>query len=91
MNFHYTFKELATMEYEDVISSKLKPLQETFERYIEELKRQSIGNKTRTSLLTSIDDCVEFIVKVIEGESSLKTQTEYINYWISKLMLCQKR
>ena len=91
MNFHYTFKELATMEYEDVISSKLKPLQETFERYIEELKKQSIGNKTRTSLLTSIDDYVEFIVKVIEGESSLKTQTEYINYWISKLMLCQKR
>ena len=79
------------MEYEDVITSKLKPLQETFEIYIEELKRQSIGNKTRTALLTSIDDYVEFIVKAIEGESSLKTQTEYINHWISKLILYQKR
>jgi hypothetical protein len=44
----YTFQELATMDYEDIISSKLDALKETFERDIEELKRQSIGNKTRT-------------------------------------------
>ena len=37
----YAFKEIATMEYDDIISTKLKPLQETFERNIEELERQS--------------------------------------------------
>ena len=86
----YTFKELATMEYEDIISSKLKTLQETFERNIQGLKSQSIGNKTRTALLGSMDEDVEFIVKGIVEESSLKTQTEYINHWMSKLILCQK-
>jgi hypothetical protein len=86
----YTFKELATMEYEDIISSRLKAMQETFERDIEELKAHSVGNKTRTALLRSMGDDVEFVAKAIVDESSLKTQTEYINHWISKLILCQK-
>jgi hypothetical protein len=43
---------------------------------------------TRTRLLNSTDN-VEFIVKGIIDESSFKTQTEFINHWISKLKLCQ--
>jgi hypothetical protein len=70
------------------IASKLKPLQESFRNHIEELRRKSVGNNTRMHLLDSTDD-VEFVMKGIIDESSLKTQTEYINHWISKLKLCQ--
>jgi hypothetical protein len=56
---------------------------------IEELKLQSVGNITRTHLLNSTDN-VEFIVKAIIDESLLKTQTEFINHWIAKMILCQK-
>ena len=84
-----TFEELGIMDIED-ISSKLECLRKTFETDIEELKGQSVGNKTRTALLNSMDNDVEFIVKGIVEESSLKTQTEYINHWISKLILCQQ-
>ena len=73
----------------DEISSKLKSLEETFTNRIQEFKLQSVGNITRTQLLTSTDN-VEFIIKAIADESSLKTQTEFINHWIAKMILCQK-
>jgi hypothetical protein len=74
----------------DDISSMLNLLEESFQKHIEELKRQSVGNKTRTNLLNTTDN-VEFIVKgIIIDESSLKSQTEFINHWIAKLILCQK-
>jgi hypothetical protein len=79
---------LAQQDLED-ISSKLKFLEETFQNRIEELKLQSVGNKTRTHLLNATDN-VEFIVKAIIDESLLKTQTEFINHWIAKMVLCQK-
>jgi hypothetical protein len=65
-----TFEELGIMDIED-ISSKLECLRKTFETDIEDLKGQSVGNKTRTALLNSMDDDVEFIVKGIVEESSL--------------------
>ena len=40
--------------------------------------------------MTNDIDTAEFIVKGIVDKSYLKTQTEYINYLISKLILCQK-
>jgi hypothetical protein len=73
----------------DDISSRLKFLEETFKTRNEELSQQSVGNKTRTQLLSSTDD-VEFIVKAIVDESSLNTQTEFLNHWIAKMTLCQK-
>lgn len=69
---------LTELNLED-ISTKLKLLEEIFEEYIKELKQQSIGNITGTQLLSSTSD-VQFIVKGITDESSLKTQTEYINH-----------
>ncbi|MGB8934848.1 MAG: hypothetical protein WCC17_07060 [Candidatus Nitrosopolaris sp.] len=71
------------------ISSRLKSLEERFQNDIKGLTELSVGNKTRTDLLRSVNT-VEFILKGIVNESSLKTQTEYINYLISKLILCQK-
>jgi hypothetical protein len=82
------FEELAAKDCND-ISSKLEVLERTFEKHIEELKALSIDNKTRTALLTSTSN-VEFILKGIVDESSLKTQSEYLNHWIAKLILCQK-
>lgn len=79
---------LAEKRLEDIASTQ-QLLEESFLEHIEELKQQSLGNKTRTKLLNSTDN-VEFIVKGIIDESSLNTQTEFINHWISKLLLCQK-
>ena len=79
---------LAQLNLED-ISSKLNYLEETFNDRLEELKLQSIGNITRTHLLNSTDNA-EFIVKAIIEESLLKTQTEFIDHWIAKMILCQK-
>jgi hypothetical protein len=62
---------LAQQDLEDSISSKLKFLEETFKDRIEELKLQSVGNKTRARLLSSTDN-VEFMLKAIDDES-LKT------------------
>jgi hypothetical protein len=83
-----SLEDLAEWQLED-ISSTQERMQESFLTDIRELKEQSVGNNTRTKLLNSTDS-VEFIVKGIIDESSLKTQTEFINHWISKLLLCQK-
>jgi len=90
------FNRLSLSNFEDMagksnkdISSRLKSLEERFENDIKGLTELSVGNKTRTELLRSANT-VEFILKGIVNESSLKTQTEYINYLISKLILCQK-
>jgi hypothetical protein len=77
---------LAQQDLEDI--SKLKFLEEDFTDRIEKLKL-SVDNKIRTHLLNSTDN-VEFIVKAIIDESLLKTQTEFINHWIAKMILCQK-
>ena len=82
------FEDMARKSSKD-ISSRLKFLEERFENDIKGLTELSVGNKTRTDLLRSANT-VEFILKGIVNESSLKTQTEYINYLISKLILCQK-
>src|SRR5437879_10872773 len=82
------FEDMAEKNNDD-ISFRLKFLEERFENDIQELTELSIGNKTRIKLLRSANS-VEFILKGIVDESSLKTQTEYINYLISKLILCQK-
>ena len=82
------FEDMARKSSKD-ISSRLKSLEERFENDIKGLTELSVGNKTRTDLLRSANT-VEFILKGIVNESSLKTQTEYINYLISKLILCQK-
>jgi hypothetical protein len=78
---------LAELNLED-ISAKLNLLEGIFEEYIKKLKQQSIGNITRTHLLGSNNDA-EFVAKAITDESSSKTQTEYINHRIAKLILCQ--
>ncbi|MGA7369273.1 MAG: hypothetical protein WBX01_09095, partial [Nitrososphaeraceae archaeon] len=83
-----SLESLAELNLEN-ISIELKLLEGIFEEDIKELKQKSVGNKTRTRLLSSIND-VEFIVKAITDESSLTTQTEYVNHWIAKLILCQK-
>jgi hypothetical protein len=57
---------LAQLDLE-IISSKLKFLEEDFTDRIEKLKLHSVGNKTRTHLLNSTDN-VEFIVKAIIDE-----------------------
>jgi hypothetical protein len=82
------FEDMAGKSNED-ISSRLKSLEVRFGNDIEELTQLSVGHKTRTKLLHSANT-VEFILKAIVDESSLDTQTEYINYLISKLILCQK-
>jgi len=90
------FNRLSLSNFEDMagksnkdISSKLKSLEVRFGNEIQELTELSVGNKTRTKLLCSANT-VEFVLKGIVDESCLKTQTEYINYMISKLILCQK-
>jgi len=82
------FEDMAGKSNED-ISSRLKFLEERFENDIQELIELSNDNKTRTKLLHSVNT-VEYLIKGIVDESSLNTQTEYINYLISKLILCQK-
>jgi hypothetical protein len=82
------FEDMARKNSKDV-SSRLTSLEERFENDIKGLTELSVGNKTRTELLRSVNT-VEFILKGIVNESSLKTQTEYINHLISKLILCQK-
>jgi hypothetical protein len=82
------FDDMAGKKNED-ISSRLKFLEERFENDIQELTELSVGNKTRTKLLHSANT-VEFILQGIVDESSLNTQTEYINYFLSNLILCQK-
>jgi hypothetical protein len=82
------FEDMARKSSEDIYS-RLKTLEKRFENDIKGLTELSIGNKTRTELLRSANT-IEFILKGIVSESSLKTQTEYINYLISKLILCQK-
>jgi hypothetical protein len=74
-------EDLSQLNLED-ISSKLNLLEEMFGKHIKELKAQSVGNITRTRILSSSSD-VEFIAKAIVDESSLKTQTEFINHWIA--------
>ena len=71
------FEDMAGKNNED-ISSRLKFLEERFENDIQELTELSLGNKTRTKSLHSANT-VEFILKGIVDESSLKTQTEYMN------------
>jgi hypothetical protein len=70
------------------ISSRLKSLEVRFENDIKELIELSAGSKLRTRLLRPAS--AEFILKGMVNESSLTTRTEYINYWMSKLILCQK-
>jgi hypothetical protein len=88
------FECLAERNCED-ISSRLELLEESFQKHIEELKRQIVDNNgydnpIQTNLLDNTDN-VEFIKKgIIIDESSLTTQTEFINHWISQFMLCQK-
>jgi len=82
------FEDMAGKSNED-ISSRLKSLEVRFGNDIEELTQLSVSHKTRAKLLHSANT-VEFILKGIVDESSLNTQTEYINYLISKLILCQK-
>ena len=82
------FEDMAGKSNED-ISSRLKFLEEGFENDIEELTQLSDGNKTRIKLLRSANT-VDFVLKGIVDESSLKIQTEYINCLISKIILCQK-
>jgi hypothetical protein len=87
----YNFEQLGAMDYEDIVSPKLKSLEETFEGDIEEVKGLSVGNNEVASFIQSVDNNdVEFIIKGIVDESSLNNQTEYINHLISKLMLCKK-
>lgn len=57
------------MVYDDIVSPKLKFLQESFEQDFENLKIQSVANQTRTALLNSIDNVVEFIIKGLVEES----------------------
>ena len=81
------FEDMAGKSTED-ISSRLKSLEVRFENDIKELIELSAGSKLRTRLLRSAS--AEFILKGMVNESSLTTRTEYINYWMSKLILCQK-
>ena len=81
------FEDMAGKSTED-ITSRLKSLEVRFENDIQELIEHSICSKPRTRLLRSAS--AEFILKGMVNESSLSTRTEYINYWMSKLMLCQK-
>jgi len=81
------FEDMAGKSTED-ISSRLKSLEVRFENDIKELIELSAGSKLRTRLLRSAS--AEFILKGMVNESSLRTRTEYINYWMSKLILCQK-
>jgi hypothetical protein len=73
----------------DDISSKLEVLQNKFEKDIRELKTLCARNETAINLLNSFNS-VELICKGLVSESSLKTQTEFINYWVSNLMLCKQ-
>ena len=82
-----TFEDMAGKSTED-ISSRLKSLEVRFENDIKELIELSSGSKPRTRILRSAN--TEFILKGMVNESSLTTRTEYINYWMSKLILCQK-
>jgi hypothetical protein len=82
------FEDMAGKSNED-ISSRLELLEVRFRNHLQELMELSVGNRTRTELLCSANT-VEFIRKGIDDESCLKTRTEYINYLISKLILCQK-
>jgi hypothetical protein len=61
----------------------------SFLKHIGDLKQQSVRSKTRTNLLNSTDN-VEFIMKGIIDESSLKTQTEFsiIGYQSCKAQVC---
>lgn len=70
------------------ISIWIRFLEEQFTTHIQDLKVLSTGNTTRTQLLSSTDN-VEFIIKGIIDESSLRKQSEFINYWISRSILCQ--
>jgi hypothetical protein len=85
------FNRLSLSNFEDMaknskdVSSRLKSLEERFENDIKGLTELSVGNKTRTELLRSLNT-VEFILKGVVNESSLKTQTEYINHLISKYL-----
>jgi len=81
------FEDMAEKSTED-ITSRLESLEVRFANDIQELIGHSIGSKPRTRLLRSAS--VEFILKGMVNESSLRTRTEYIEYWMSKLMLCQK-
>ena len=80
-------EDMAGKSTED-ISSRLKSLELRFGNDIKELIELSVGSKPSTRPLRSAS--AEFILKCMVNESSLRTRTEYINYWLSKLMLCQK-
>jgi hypothetical protein len=82
-----TFEAMAGKSAEDIFY-RLKSLEVRFGNDITELIKLSVGNKPRTRLLRSAG--VELILKGMVNESSLRTQTEYIDYLVSKLMLCQK-
>ena len=82
-----TFEDMAGKSSEDIFS-RLKSLEVRFENDIKELIGLSGGNKSRTKLLRSAS--VELILKGLVNESSLSTQTKYVDYLMSKLMLCQK-
>ena len=82
-----TFEDMAGKSAEDIFS-RLKSLEVRFGNDIKELIELSVGNQPRTKLLRSAS--VELILKGLVNETSLRTQTEYVDYLISKLMLCQK-
>jgi hypothetical protein len=68
------FEDMARKNSKDV-SSRLKSLEERFENDVKGLTELSVGNKTRAELLRSVNT-VEFILKGIVNESSLKTQVD---------------
>ncbi len=65
------FEDMAGKNNED-ISFRLRLLEERFGNDIQELTELSVGNKTRTKLLHSVNT-VEYILKGIVDESSFKT------------------
>src|SRR6266540_4601087 len=83
----FDFEELANFDCNN-LSSRSSLIENQFKLDIAELKKKSVGNKTRTALLNYTEGMV-LIVKGIVRERSLVTQTEYVNYWIARLLLCQ--
>src|SRR5947209_7097850 len=84
-----SLKPLDQVEYLDLnqICIKSDELHDLFERHKSEIKSKI--NPTGRKLLSK--DNVDLILKAIpENEkNTVKSQTEYLNYWLAKLLICQ--
>lgn len=84
-----SLKRLDELEYLDLdhICTKLDELHGLFEKHKSEIKSNINPTGRKLFFKTSVDLILKAIPK--DEKNALRTQTEYLNYWLAKFLICQ--